>query len=468
MSTSVTPPAERVQLPHRLRFYDHQREAIQAFHQGARRAIWRWHRQGGKGTGALAHVGMAAFEKPGTYLVASPTTQLCRENYWDAVDPDSGEKYLDLVFPPAIILDKNENEMALEIATAQAGKTSRVVFRSADDPDRLRGPAYAGVVLDEFATMPGREPLDIVRIPLERANGWLLITSTPKGLNHFHEIWKNAETAGGWYLSTKTIEETRRHDGRPIIPLAVVEQERREGQAPEWIAQEYFVEFTAALIGAYYADVLTAAEREGRITELAHRPGLKVWTGWDLGISDLTVVVYLQPRHDPGERVHVIGCDAWEGAALPEIIAGMQAHGYTFGTHLVPHDAANREKGSGKTYVDVARELGVRLKVVPRAPNLLEGIGAVRALFPRLVFDRRRGAKLLEALGAYTKTWDPRGKVFRPSPAHTWASHYADALRTFAVGYRDRDEGDGPRRTSYRARMAAPPLDRMPRPSRLY
>ena len=267
----------------------------------------------------------------------------------------------------------------------------------------------------------------------------MLITSTPKGLNHFHDLWKNAETAGGWPLSTKTIEETHRHDGTPIIPRATVEQERAEGQSEEWIAQEYYVAFTAALIGAYYADVLTAAEREGRITDLAPRPTLKTWTGWDVGISDLTVVVYLQPKNDPSERIHVIGAEAWEGAALPEIVAGMQAHRYTFGTHLVPHDAANREKGSGKTYVDVARELGVRLKVVPRAPNLLEGIGAVRALFPRLVFDRRGCARLLEALGAYTKTWDPRGKVFRPSPAHTWASHYADALRTFAVGYRDRD-----------------------------
>jgi hypothetical protein len=459
MSATITSPAARVQLPHQLRFYDHQREAISAFHEGARRAIWRWHRQGGKGAGALGWIGMAAFDRPGTYLVASPTKELSRENFWDARDPDSGERYLDLVFPRAIVLDTNENELAMEILTVKAGQTSRIVFRSADDPDRLRGPAYAGVVLDEFATMPGREPLDIVRIPLERAGGWLLITSTPKGLNHFHEVWKSAETAGGWYLSVKTIADTHRHDGTPIIPLAVVEQERAEGQSEEWIQQEYYVAFTAALIGAYFADVLTAAEREGRITDVAYRPTLKVWTGWDLGISDLTVVVYLQPRHDPSERIHVLGADAYEGAALPEIIVGLGRRGYVFGTHLVPHDAGAREKGSGKTYQETAHELGVRLKVVPRELSVLEGIGAVRALFPRLVFDRRGCARLLEALGAYTKTWDPRGKVFRPSPAHTWASHFADALRTFAVGYRDRDDAVAPRRP-YLARTGFNPLSR--------
>src|SRR5262249_37413249 len=162
-------------------------------------------------------------------------------------DPDSGAAYLD-VLPPSLVIDRNENEMAIVMATKVAGKTSRIVFRSADDPDRLRGPAYAGVVLDEFATMPNADPLNIVRIPLERSGGWLLITSTPKGMNHFYEVWKNAENAGGWYLSTKTIEDTRKHDGSPIISPEAVEQERREGQLESWIQQEFFVQFTAALV----------------------------------------------------------------------------------------------------------------------------------------------------------------------------------------------------------------------------
>jgi phage terminase large subunit len=458
---------ERVQLPHQLRFYDHQREAIQAFRGGATRAIWRWHRQGGKGAGALGWVGMSAFERPGTYLVGSPTKELCRENFCDARDPDSGERYRDLVFPPPIVVETNENELSMEILTVKAGQTSRIVFRSADDPDRLRGPAYAGVVLDEFATMPGREPLDVVRIPLERANGWLLITSTPKGLNHFHEVWKNAETAGGWYLSTKTIEDTRRHDGTPIIPRSLVEQERREGQSEEWIQQEYFVAFTSALIGAYFGEALTAAEQDGRITDVAHRPTLKVWTGWDIGISDLTVVVYFQPRHDASERIHVLGADAFEGAALPEIIATMQRHGYVFGTHYAPHDAANREKGTGKTYAGVARELGVKLTVVPRGLSLLEGINAVRSMFPRFVFDRRGCAQLVPALGAYSKLWDAKAKIFRPSPAHTQASHYADAVRSFVMGYRDRDEESPFPRRVIHAVTAFNPLGRDRRAPRL-
>jgi hypothetical protein len=33
---------------------------------------------------------MAAYERAGTYVIVSPTKGLSRENFWDAIDPDSG------------------------------------------------------------------------------------------------------------------------------------------------------------------------------------------------------------------------------------------------------------------------------------------------------------------------------------------------------------------------------------------
>jgi phage terminase large subunit len=243
------------------------------------------------------------------------------------------------------------------------------------------------------------------------------------------------ESDPAWWLSVKTIDDTG------LIPRSVVEQELREGQAPEWVDQEYHVKFTSALVGSYFGELLTKAEAEGRITDLAHRPTWKVTTAWDLGYSDLTVIGYFQPARDPGERIHVIDCDAYEGTGLPEIVAGMHRHAFVFERHLAPHDAEQHDLGSGKTLAQTAAGLGVRFQVVPRG-DLLQGIDQVRAVFPRLVFDRRRCARLIEALGAYTKTWDAKGKVFRPNPAHTWASHFADMLRTFAMGFRDRPNVD--------------------------
>lgn len=429
----VTAPAERVQLPAGLALYEHQRAAVGAWQAGAKHMIWRWHRQGGKGLGALALLVVGAFQRPGLYAHVSPTRDLGRRNVWDARDPLAGRPYLDVI-PPELIVEKNEAELSIVLHTQEAGKTSRIELISAEDPDRLRGPAYAGVVLDEFATMPSAEPLHVVRPALARSGGWLLVTSTPKGMNHFYDVWKNAEQAGGWFLDLQTIETTRDHAGQPIIPLAHLEQERREGQREEWLRQEFFCDFTAALVASYYGDLLTKAEQDGRITDCPHRPDHPVVTGWDLGLADATAIVYVQPV---GERLHVVNAEEYEGLSLPDILSRMQRHGYTFRQQLAPFDIEVRDYSVGVSRRDVARRLGVRFDVAPRL-TVAEGIDAVRRLFPRLVFDRRACARLLQALAEYQKVWDAKGKTFRDAPLHSWASHYADALRTFAVGYRER------------------------------
>jgi hypothetical protein len=238
--------------------------------------------------------------------------------------------------------------------------------------------------------------------------------------------------AGGWYLSTKTILDTHRHDGTPIITMEQVEQERREGQREEWIQQEYFVAFTASLVSSYFGDVLTKAEAEGRILDLPHRPETRAVTAWDLGFRDETVVLYAQEH---GEWLDLFDCDAFTGTALPEILSRVRAHPYNIREWLAPHDIGQHEFGSGQTPKEVAARLGVHFRVAPKL-DVQSGIDAVRRLFGRLRFDRRRGAKLLEALAGYSKIWDATGKVFRDKPLHSWHSHYADALRVLATAYR--------------------------------
>jgi hypothetical protein len=162
---------------------------------------------------------------------------------------------------------------------------------------------------------------------------------------------------------------------------------------------------------------------------------------FDLGVRDLTVATYIQAV---GESLHVIDCDQFEGLALPEILSRVRSKGYNidrFGW-FAPHDLGQRDltatdsAGRAATRADVARRLGVDFRIVPRVSNVQDAIDAVRRLFPRLKFDRRKCSRLLEALGHYQRQWDPRTKAFTPKPAHTWASHYADSLACFARGYK--------------------------------
>ena len=63
---------------------------------------------------------------------------------------------------------------------------AEILFRSADDPDRLRGPNYSGAWLDEASLMVP-EVYEVVMASLRQCGeqGWLGLTFTPKGLSHW-------------------------------------------------------------------------------------------------------------------------------------------------------------------------------------------------------------------------------------------------------------------------------------------
>ena len=82
-------------------------------------------------------------------------------------------------------------------------------------------------------------------------------------------------------------------------------------------------------------------------------------------------------------------------------------------------------------------ELGIGATIAPNLP-VADGIQAVRSLLPRCWFDRTRCARGLEALRMYRRDYDEKGQEYRVRPVHDWTSHYADAFRYFAVGWRPR------------------------------
>ena len=72
--------------------------------------------------------------------------------------------------PPRLVLSNN----------------SEIIFRSGDDPERLRGPNLSGVWLDEASIMT-EEVFNICIASLREGNraGWLTATFTPKGTGHW-------------------------------------------------------------------------------------------------------------------------------------------------------------------------------------------------------------------------------------------------------------------------------------------
>lgn len=133
---------------------------------------------GGRGSGK-SYVGaldmlLRAWQTRGTYLVASPTGVLMQ----DTTFPTLKTLALDLG------LWGECRVSPYPTVTLRSGSTIR--FRTAEDPEKLRGPNISGAWLDEGSLM-ARAAYEIVIACLREygRQGWLTLTATPKGLTHW-------------------------------------------------------------------------------------------------------------------------------------------------------------------------------------------------------------------------------------------------------------------------------------------
>ncbi len=196
--------------------------------------------------------------------------------------------------------------------------------------------------------------------------------------------------------------------------------------------------FAAAVEGSYFAAAMARARREGRIGRVPFEPTVPVHTFWDLGIDDETAIWFHQRV---GLENRFIGylADAGEGLAhyAGELRRLQDRHGWLYGTHHLPHDVEARSLSTGRTRRATLEGLGVRpIRTVPRATNIADDIEAVRGAIASCWFDAAGCADGIKALDNYRREFDAKLGTFKNRPRHDWASHGADAFRTFAVGFR--------------------------------
>jgi len=117
----------------------------------------------------------------------------------------------------------------------------RLRLFGADNPDSLRGFTWSNVVLDEYKDMLPNVFPEIVRPALTVARGSALFIGTPKGKNHFYELYRHAEQKMGlgdpeWAAFTFTSA------ANPAISKAEI-QSMTEFMGTDLISQEIEAEF---------------------------------------------------------------------------------------------------------------------------------------------------------------------------------------------------------------------------------
>lgn len=419
-----------------------------------RRFSLAWHRRAGKDDIALHATAVASQLRIAPYWHMLPLQTQVRKAIWNAVDPHTGKRRVDIAFPHEMRKRTLDNEMFIEFHN---GSTWQAL--GSDNPDALVGAPPAGIVSSEHA-LANPNTWGYLRPILRENNGWAAFISTPRGNNHFARMHRAALTDPAWFGQTLTAADTGVFSDADLA--AELREMCREHGAQDGQAlfdQEYSCSFDAALQGAYYGAVMRSLEKRGQIGEqYAWSPRFPVYVSSDLGILDDSALWFFQIING---RVHVI--DYYDCANVgPEHYVGwMRTRPYTYAEPalLLPHDGKKRVFAPGVPTIEQQfRQLsggvfgGWKCEVVPRTPNLTAAINTTRQFIETCHFNtkplpaegfgggmpeteddaRERMARGLDALRQYRREWDADLKRFIDHPLHDWTSHPADAMRTMA------------------------------------
>lgn len=191
--------------------------------------------------------------------------------------------------------------------------------------------------------------------------------------------------------------------------------------------------FQVSTEGTYYASQLAAARKSGRIGVVPHVSGVPVNTFWDIGGGDGTGVWLHQKV---GLQHRFIGYIEGWGEPYGYYTAKLQAKGYMWGVHKLPHDADHKRQ-QGMTIEspkDMLEKLGLggTWEIVPVIDDVGHGIQMMRDAFGECWFDAVECKEGLDHLEAYRKTWNVSAGCWSDTPRHDIHSEAADAIRQFA------------------------------------
>jgi hypothetical protein len=391
-----------------------------------------WHRRSGKDKTNIADVvPRKLIKEPCLVKYIYPTLVMGRENLWDGIGGD-GFRYIEHL--PSFIRKGEKNETTMKIPI-RGGSLFQI--GGSDKPDSLRGGNPKLVVFSEWAEQ-NPYAWDVIEPIVRENDGIVIFNTTPRGDNHARALFEYAKNNPKWYVEVLTAKDTGVWTEKELdsilkdIIKRFSTQGRSESEAIAYFEQEYMCSFKSPVIGSYYGEAIRKAEEEHRITSVPINEGFTVNTAWDLGMDDSMSIWFFQTI---GQEIHLIDYYENSGEGLAHYAKTMQDKKYLYGKHYAPHDIAVRELGTGKSRLETAKTLGIKFEIGSNLP-IDDGINAGRSIFSRCWFDQEKTLRGISALKNYKKDWDEKNQVFRNNPLHNWASHGADAFRTFAVNYK--------------------------------
>jgi len=414
-------------LPYKFTPRDYQLPLFDAFfNKKIKKGYIVWHRRAGKDKCYWNLLVGKALERIGNYFYIFPEIGQGRKAIWVGIDKH-GNSFLDHI-PKPLIKRINNTEMRIELFN---GSTIQIV--GASRYDKLVGTSVAGIICSEYALQTPFALKYLLPI-INENNGWVLINTTPRGHNHAYKLYEAVKNDPEWYVSFKTVSDTRDENGQPIISDSQIESDKKIMSIEE-IRQECFCDWDVALSNAYFSKYLRIAESQNRILNFPIDSSLPVHTFWDLGYDDPMSIWFVQ--FSPNGEIRCVHYYENNKNGFEHYINYINDYrnrnGIIIGEHFAPHDIQVTELTNGTTRLITARNMGLNFLCVPRPKVKQDAIECCRSLFSKFYFHKTECEFGISCLMEYHAKELKNGLT--GSPEHNWASHGADAFMLIAQAH---------------------------------
>lgn len=262
--------------------------------------------------------------------------------------------------PPEYITKTNETALSLHLANG-----SIISLKGAEKPDNLRGRALDFCVLDEFADMRKEAWFEVIRPSLSDRKGSAIFIGTPKGRNHFYDLWtKGVDKDDGWASHQYTTLEGGNVDANEITAAKQDLDERT-------FEQEYEARFVNYSGVIYYN-----FSRELSVIRYHGEPD-RILIGMDFNLDPMSAVVMTRR----GNTLHVFDEIVIFGSNTDEMADEIRKRFGTKNVTIYPDPACRQRKTSagGRTDLSILQNAGFEVKVRNSHSAIRDRINAVNS-----------------------------------------------------------------------------------------
>jgi len=332
-------------------------------------------RRFGKTYLALTELCRAAWKSGSLAWYVGPTYKQAKRIAW---------KPLKQLTRPYWASTPNETDLRIDLVTG-----GTICLRGADNYESLRGDGLDFLVLDEYASMAHEAWPEVLRPSLADKQGRSLFIGTPKGYNHFYDLYQKAQKHPNW----ATFQYTTIEGGN-------VPADELEGATHELDERTYRQEFQASFENLAGGLVYYAFDRNQNVESKQFNPRLPLFWSLDFNVNPMCSVI----GQREGDCVYVLdeltlpdsntwaACEAFldrigRWSSLSPYTTRIQVYGDATGEGR--HSAASRT--DWQMVRDFFKRLpySVHFEVPSSNPGVKDRINCVNAMLQNQAGDRR-------------------------------------------------------------------------------